>query len=274
MEWIENLRPVVAFLYLAVSALFIAGMLGRRAGLKRAASVLAGVGFALHTLGLAGRAAVAGTEALSQAPFYLSLLAWALLLTFFIVRRAMHMEFLALTSAPLALLLYLASLAFTSKVALPKALAGPFLALHIGSLFVSIALLAMAFGAGVIFIHLERKIKTKEKLSGFSKDLPSLTAFDTANQWAVMVGFPLFTLGLVSGFVWGHFTWGKAITWDPKEVVSAAIWVLYAYLFHQRLTAGWRGRKAAKLAILVFVFSLVSLAGVNFLLPTHHSFNQ
>lgn len=272
MELIEYVRPVVAAFYLAVAILFIAGMLGRKAGLKRTASCLAAVGFTLHTVALAGRVAELGSEAFSQGPFYLSLLSWALLLTFFVVRRTMRMEFLALTTAPLALILFLVSLAFSSKVILPKALAGPFLALHIGSLFVSIALLAMAFGAGAIFIQLERKIKTKEKLSDFNKDLPSLAAFDTANHWSVVIGFPLFTLGLITGFVWGHFTWGKAITWDPKEVVSVVIWLLYAYLFHQRLTAGWRGRKAALLAILVFVFSLVSLAGVNFLLPTHHSF--
>jgi ABC-type uncharacterized transport system permease subunit len=270
MEWIENLRPVVALLYLAVSALFIAGMVGRHPGLKRAASILATAGFALHTLGLAGRVVSEGGEALVHAPFYLSLLSWALLLTFFIVRRTMHMEFLALTAAPLALILFLASLAFTAKVVLPTALAGPFFALHIGSLFASIALLTMAFGAGAWFLNLEKRIKTKEKLSGFQQDMPSLNALDSANHWAVVLGFPLYTLGLVAGFIWGWFTWGRTLQWNFLTIAPVAIWLCYAYLFHQRLAAGWRGRKPAALAMFVFILCILML-GMNFLLPTHHS---
>ncbi len=270
MEWIENSRPLVALLYLAVSALFIAGMLGRRAGLKRAASVLAAAGFALHTASLLARVADLGGLALAQMPFYLSLFSWALLLTFFIVRRTMHLEFLALTSAPLALIVFLASLAFTAKVVLPTALVGPFFALHIGSLFASLALLTMAFGAGAWFLNLEKRIKAKEKLTGFQQDMPSLSALDGANHWAVVLGFPLYSLGLVSGFIWGWFTWGRTLQWTFLTVAPVVIWVVYAYLFHQRLAAGWRGRKPATLAMLVFILCLVML-GMNFLLPTHHS---
>ena len=132
--------------------------------------------------------------------------------------------------------------------------------------------MAMAFGAGLVYLYLERKIKTKAKLPNFSKDLPSLETFDRANHWAVCIGFPLYTISMLSGFVWASFTWKRVISWDPKELISLVIWLIFALLYHQRLGLGWRGRKPAKTAIVLFVLCMVSLLGVNFLLPTHHSF--
>ncbi len=119
------------------------------------------------------------------------------------------MEFLALTAAPWRSSCSLASLAFTAKVVLPTALGGPFFALHIGSLFASFALLTLASGAGAWFLNLEKRIKSKAKLTGFQQDMPSLNALDSANHWAVVLGFPLYSLGLVAGFIWGWFTWGR-----------------------------------------------------------------
>jgi ABC-type transport system involved in cytochrome c biogenesis permease subunit len=55
-------------------------------------------------------------------------------------------------------------------------------------------------------------------------------------------------------------------------VVTIGIWLIYAYLFHQRLALGWQGRKPAKLAIFIFIVSVVSLLGINYFLPSHHTF--
>jgi len=59
-------------------------------------------------------------------------------------------------------------------------------------------------------------------------------------------------------------------SWDPKEVWSAITWVLYAALLHQRLTVGWRGRRAAIMAVIGFVVILFTFFGVNFFLKGHH----
>jgi len=132
----------------------------------------------------------------------------------------------------------------------------------------------MAFGAGLAFLYMEKKIKGKERLKALDRDLPSLSAFDRANAIAVALGFPLYTLGLVTGFIWAPSAWNQTFTWDPKEIVALAIWFPFAFLFHQRLAFGWRGRKPAVLAIWVFVLCIVSMVVVNFLVPSHHSFIQ
>lgn len=273
MEWTSLIEYAVVALYFSAAALFPTGMIGRRQPLMRLAALCTVGGFGLHTLRIALAFAAFRQATFSQGGLYFSLLAWVVLGLFLIIWWRKRLEFMALAAAPLALLLYLASMSIPqSVIKLPGTLSGLFFTLHIGSMFVSISLLAMAFAAGALFVHIDGKIKAKEKLTGFRKDLPSLNTFDLANKWAVLWGFPLYSLGLLAGFVWGRFEWGRMITGDPKEIVTLIIWGVYAYLFHQRLAMGWRGRKAALLAMMVFVFCVVSLVGVNFLTKSHHNF--
>ncbi|MDE7064324.1 MAG: cytochrome c biogenesis protein CcsA, partial [Desulfovibrionaceae bacterium] len=138
--------------------------------------------------------------------------------------------------------------------------------------FLSLGLMALAFGAGVLFLYLERKIKAKTPLSGFRKDFPALTILDRINAATTVAGFPLYTAGMVAGLVWAGSAWGATVTGDPKEIVSLAIWALYALLFHMRLAQGRRGRKPALLAILLFALCAFSFLVVNSYMDTHHSF--
>lgn len=274
MSSLELLRLSVAALYLVGTLLFFGGVLSRREGLKRAATWCAIIGFGLHSVSLVLDLSSHSFRTLPRG-FYVKLLSWSVLAIFFITWWRLKLEFLALTASPLAFLLFAFSLTLQQKQAvMPESLSGLFFGLHIGSLFFSLALLGMGFGAGIVFLHLDRKIKAKEKLTGFRKDLPALAVFDKVNHWAVLFGFPLFTLGMLSGFVWAPAQWGRVLSWDPKEVISICIWLLYALVFHQRIIVGWRGRKPAKLVIWVFLFTVTSLLVVNLFLPTHHSFQQ
>ncbi|MDY7000673.1 MAG: cytochrome c biogenesis protein CcsA [Thermodesulfobacteriota bacterium] len=273
MDFFKALEIFIIALYFIGSVVFLAGMLGRKNALKKTAEFSALLGFALHTLYLGLYLGAHRIEALVHGNLYFNLLGWVFMLIFFLLWWKHKLEFLALIASPLALLLFLSSLSTTAlKVKMPDALSGLFFGLHIALIFLSLAFLAMAFGAGLIFLHLEKKIKTKAKLTGFRKDLPALSTFDAANYWSVVAGFPLFTVGILSGFIWAKITWGRLISWDPKEIVSVFIWLCYAFLFHQRLALGWRGRKPAGMAILVFVLSVLSLVIVNFLTKSHHSF--
>ncbi|NLY40489.1 MAG: cytochrome c biogenesis protein CcsA [Desulfovibrionales bacterium] len=264
---------LIALLYLAGSITYPLGLGLRLAPVKRLATWTTGIAFALHSIDLVLRLTESGADALQHGQFYMSLLGWFFIFVFLLLWWRLRHDFLAMISSPLALVLFSSSLAIRTQVlAVPEQFSALWFSLHVGTIFVSLALIAMAFGAGMAYIYLERKIKTKTKLPGFSKDLPSLDTFDRANHWAVSIGFPLYSISLLAGFLWASFTWKKVISWDPKELISLAIWLLFAALYHQRLSLGWRGRKPAKTAVLLFALCMVSLLGVNFLLPTHHSF--
>jgi ABC-type transport system involved in cytochrome c biogenesis permease subunit len=252
--------------------LYFTGVIRQSNKLKSVAKFLTVAGFALHSLDLGLVSFNPETSAFVQGQFYISLLAWTFLVIYFLLWRWLQLEFLALTAAPLSLLLFISSMIATSqRLNTPPKLSSLWFGMHVGAFFCRISLLAMAFGAGIIYLYMDKKIKTKTRLSAVDKDIPALTKIDQVNRWAAMIGFPLYTLGLFSGFIWARFTWGRLFSWDPKEIVSLFIWFLFAYLFHQRLAMNWTGRKPAKLAVWIFALTILSLWGVNFLLPTHHS---
>ena len=51
----------------------------------------------------------------------------------------------------------------------------------------------------------------------------------------------------------------KNFQWDAMNITTLAVWMLFAVLFHQRLALGWKGRKPAILAIVVFLFMVIAL---------------
>jgi ABC-type transport system involved in cytochrome c biogenesis permease subunit len=103
--------------------------------------------------------------------------------------------------------------------------------------------------------------------------LPSLDVLDSMNYRALTIGFPLLTLGIITGSVWAQYAWGSYWSWDPKETWSLITWLIYAAVLHARLTVGWRGRKAAWFSIFGFLAVLFTFLGVNLLLSGLHSYN-
>ncbi len=273
MTLFELFQYVIIALYLAGTVCFFIGSLKNNKSLGKLGNLVAVCGFALHTLDLLLAVTMYRGTVLSGGYFYFSLLGWSFILVYFGLWWKLRSTFFALTASPLALLLFLVSLASQSlKVTLPAHLSGLFIGLHIGTIFVSIALMAMAAGAGVAFIYLNNKIKTKANLTGIEKEMPSLNTFDNVNHWSIIIGFPLYTLSLASGFLWARAAFSKMFSWDPKEIVTLVVWFLFAFLFHQRIMVGWRGKKPAILVIIVFAITMFSLWGINFFVPTHHSF--
>ena len=244
---------------------------GRRR-VKTMGALLTWAGFALHTLLAVAIVLLIPPEDLSRGHF-IQLLAWCILLAYFVGWRLLKSSFLSMTASPLALLLFiLAYKVSATQINLPGTLKELFLFLHIGPMYASLGLLTLAFGAALLFLHMDRKLKAKARLTDFDRELPALGAYDRINHLAVILGFPLYTLGIAAGFVWAPLTWGQG-SWDPKEIFSLFVWFLYASTFYLRMLRGWRGRKAALMLIVIFGISVFSLLGVNFLLPTRHGFS-
>lgn len=265
---IEKLLIVaIIFAYSFGAFGILLGTLSMRRAIKDTANKIAVAGACLHTVYLALALSSQGFDDLSAAVF-MQLLAWFIIVLYLVAWRWLRLPFLGLTAAPLALLLFILSLRFSNvQGILPENFSGLFMGLHIWALYISIGLLAMAFGAGVLFVYTESKLKKKMPLAEFTRDMPSLSTYDKVNKIAVLAGFPLFTLGVISGFIWAPIA--KDAVGSPKVLISLFIWLLYALLFYQRTALRYRGRKTAVMAITIFLISLCSIL-IDYAL-LHHS---
>jgi ABC-type transport system involved in cytochrome c biogenesis permease subunit len=90
--------------------------------------------------------------------------------------------------------------------------------------------------------------------------LPSLQVIDDIGYKSLMLGFPFMTLGLLAGTVVAESTYGRVDFSDPKILLSVLMWAVYLLMVFTRLTAGWRGRRAAWLASAAFAAAIVAWA--------------
>jgi cytochrome c-type biogenesis protein CcsB len=102
--------------------------------------------------------------------------------------------------------------------------------------------------------------------------LPSAAALDRAGYRVNAFAFPVWTFAVMAGAVWAEAAWGRYWGWDPKETWSFVTWVIYAGYLHARATAGWKGRRAAYIAIAGFASLTVTYYAVNIWISGLHSY--
>ncbi|MHB1013258.1 MAG: c-type cytochrome biogenesis protein CcsB [Desulfobacteria bacterium] len=232
------------------------------------------IGAILHGVGFVARYFVAGYTPITSLFESLSFSAFAIVCVFLAFELRYHLRVLGAFVAPLAFAFSISSAFLPGEVrALAPALNSYWLPVHVILLFFGNAVFAVAFGAGIMYLLMERELKRK-KLGAIFKRLPSLNVLDDINYRCMTIGFPLLTLGIITGSIWAEYAWGSYWSWDPKEVWSLITWLLYAALLHGRMTVGWRGRKAAILAIVGFCAVLFTFLGVNLLLPGLHTYSN
>lgn len=95
---------------------------------------------------------------------------------------------------------------------------------------------------------------------------------DNYSYRMIGIGFPLLTIGILSGAVWANSAWGSYWSWDPKETWALITWLFFAIYLHARITRGWSGKKAAIIATIAFFVVWFCFLGVNLLGTGLHSY--
>lgn len=102
--------------------------------------------------------------------------------------------------------------------------------------------------------------------------LPAAERLDRMAYRTIVFAFPIWTLAVVFGAIWAEEAWGRYWGWDPKEVWSFVTWVVFAGYLHARATVGWRGTRAAVLAVTGFAALVFNLIVVNTVIAGLHSY--
>jgi cytochrome c-type biogenesis protein CcsB len=229
-------------------------------------------GFLSHTFELAMLVSQIRQMPVTTLPQTFSLFAWAIVGSYLAFQLKFNIRILGTFVSPLAVVFMLLSSAIPGRVIPNSKLFKSFwLTLHVATMFIGMAIFALAFCAGIMYLLQERQIKSKN-FGLLYRRLPSLEVLDSLNYVCLTFGFPLITIGLISGFVYAGAVWRSFWHWDPKEILSVVTWLIYAVLLHERLAVGWRGRRAAIMAIIGFSVILVTFVGTSVILKVHHSF--
>ncbi|MEZ4358611.1 MAG: cytochrome c biogenesis protein CcsA [Kofleriaceae bacterium] len=129
---------------------------------------------------------------------------------------------------------------------------------HITLATFGVAIFALASALSVVYLVEDRTLKKKrfDTLSFRDKGAP-LELLDRNVHRLVWLGFPVFTVALVLGLIWGT---RRGEGFDRPEYPLAFItWVAFASLLVTRTAYGWRGRRSARLTLVGFGAALLVL---------------
>jgi cytochrome c-type biogenesis protein CcsB len=259
---------------------------GRRPGsrsapgwLVRIALIFTTAGLALHITGVITRGlAVHRVPWGDMYEFVISVSCVAVLffLGLMIKYRPYHLGLFFM--APIVIILGLAqTVIYTPAGPLVPALNSYWLAIHVTAMTLASGTFMVGAVLAIVYLFAERH--TRRVAAGLSTSygevfrlLPSAERLDQIAYRTVVFAFPIWTFGIMAGAIWADEAWGRYWGWDPTETWAFITWVVYACFLHARVTAGWRGRRAAFIQLLGFACLLFNLLGVSLFITGLHSY--
>lgn len=260
-----NVSEIGWGLYIVSSLLFFAWAASGRGGLGRAATWAALAGFVVATAVLVARALISGYLPLTGLYEYMTFLSWASAGGFLIIFARTRVLYPGVILMPLALVIGAAASAFPSDIGayVEPALRSWWLPVHVILICLGEVAFAVAFAAAALRLFAS---------GGPGGLLPAEDELERIEGRAIAVGYPLFTVGaLVAGAVWAQQAWSSWWDWEPKQTISLLVFILATTYLWARRSRGWRGVRAAVLAMLIFAAAAFALF-VNVIFGGPHSF--
>ncbi len=263
-----ELHQVVAAIYLAAGVGALLGVVLPAPRMARGAVWGLALGAVVHAIAFASLHRADPTPSLTDLPAALSLTAWLGNVFLLLLMWRLRVTGLAAIAGPVSFLAV-----FTAALRLPDSAASavaaelgagssPHAHVLLGS--AGLALLGLAGMAGLFFLIEHRRLKAKRPLAR-SLRLPSLEALDRVNASALAVGFPILTLGVITGMLWLQEAMGTLWSGSAHETWSAVAWGIYAGLAAARFAGHQGARQAAASAVAGSAFLIFAVVGVGLL---------
>ena len=168
---------------------------------------------------------------------------------------------------------------YTDSAQLVPALNSYWLAIHVSAAIVCMC--AFTVGAALSGLYLVAQAAEDRVAAGLepgrsaalAQRIPSADRLDLMAYRIHAFMFPIWTFAVIAGAIWAEAAWGRYWGWDPKETWAFITWVIYAAYLHARATAGWRGRKAAYIALAGYGAIIFNYFIVNIYVQGLHSYS-
>ena len=254
-----------AALYLAAALLGarpgVDGGAGSRGG--RGVLALLAAGAVSHAVGFVGFHLVSPPVPLESVPAALSLIGWlvasAYLASLRLARVSIVGPWVAAAAFAFTLLAEI-GLRFFPATGVSPSLSGAWPHAHVLLGTAGFSLLALASLGGLAYLAKERALKRKRQAR---VELPSLESLDRIGHLGLALGFPLLTLGCVTGFVWAARA-GQS-PWSGHALLLLVAWGVYALPVALRVGRGVHGQAPARSAVIGFLVLAFSYLGVRLL---------
>ncbi len=225
---------------------------------------LAILGFLFLSAGVVARGVSAGRVPWGNMYEFSITGALAFLFAYLVTLRKYKIQWLGLivTVAVLLTLGTAVTLLYVPSAPLVPALKSAWLVIHVCAAIISggVFLLANCVAGAYLIMDRYQDEDGNENRPNWAKQLPTLAELDQLSYRLVALVFPLWTFAVIAGAIWAEAAWGRYWGWDPKETWAFITWVAYAAYLHARVTAGWKGKRAAWLCLFAgstFLFNYV-----------------
>ena len=160
---------------------------------------------------------------------------------------------------------------YTQAAELMPSLKSYWLIIHVTVAVLATAVFTLGAASSVVYL-----VKDAFERSGRASVLdrfPATPAIERTAYGLHIVAFPLWTFTLIAGAIWARQAWASYWNWDPKEVWTFMIWVVYAAYLHSRATSGITRQTATYIALAGYVCIIMNFAVVNVFFVGQHSYS-
>jgi ABC-type uncharacterized transport system permease subunit len=257
-ELADVLFVVTALVYFAATSAFMVYLLGSAAAprIAKFAPRLIGVGAVLHATHIVVYSLVLRVCPVEGIHFPMSVAAMLACGGYVLLRSRWRIDVVGAFVAPLALTTLMASRFVGGGADVEPHVKSAILPFHVTMNLLGVALFSLAFAAAALYLVQEKLLKAK-RVEGLFQRLPPLDSLDQAEHKFLLAGFPLLTLGIITGTLWARRLDPGSGADVARTAFGYVTWLLFAGVLLLRAAAGWRGRRAAYGTIAGFGFAML-----------------
>ena len=257
-ELADALFYATAAAYVTAAVVFLRFLAQGKGDIGTTGPRLIAFGAVMHAIHIVVASEVAHVCPVVGIHFPMSVAAMVMCVAYVALRKRLRIEVAGAFIAPLALTSLLASRFVGGTMEPGQKIKSAVLPFHITTNLFGVALFSLAFAAAILYLVQERLLKQK-RIDGVFRRLPPLDVLDQAEHRFLLGGFPLLTIGIITGTLWARRVEMGASGEVLRAVFGYVTWLVIAGVLFLRAAAGWRGRRAAYGTIAAFGLTVLVL---------------